>query len=401
MAGNVEKDSDGDEERHERRSSVTDERKGDAGKRDDVEIDSDVDERLNQYPRRNPGCHVFGKRIVHPAGDAEAPVRDVAVASDEHDDSEESEFLGDDGKDEVPLHFGEVSELLDRFAEPESEKPPASYGDKTLLGLEVDGLVGNRRLVVSEEVVDTFGNVGERVPFAVRRLPQSVDGKSEEAEYEKGDQDVFGIASADEEHDDGDRGDEENGSEVRLHGEQEHDGSEKRHVRQVTAFERVYFRPSPFEEVREIQDRAKLDEFDGLKGKRKERNVDPSSRPVIDDPDEQDYDEGEEASEKDVLGILFKDRVRRLYDESEEEYSDKHVRNVAHEVEVVVGFGKLSRGGHERRDLERRIDADRTDHDHSENDEREDDEKNAVVDTFGFEGRHARNRGLRTERESG
>ena len=102
-----------------------------------------------------------------------------------------------------------------------------------------------------------------------------------------------------------------------------------------------------------------------------------------------------------MLGVFLKDRVRGFDDEREQENTDENVRDVAHEIEMVVRLGKLSGSGHERGDLERRIDADRTDHDHSENDEREDDEKNAVVDTFGFEGRHARNRGLRTVRESG
>lgn len=102
-----------------------------------------------------------------------------------------------------------------------------------------------------------------------------------------------------------------------------------------------------------------------------------------------------------MLGVFFKHRVGRFYDEREEKNTDEHVRNVAHEIEMVVRFGELSGRGHKRRDLERRVDADRADHDHSKNDEREDDEKNSVIDAFGFQRGHlkieAYGRGERTD----
>ena len=96
-----------------------------------------------------------------------------------------------------------------------------------------------------------------------------------------------------------------------------------------------------------------------------------------------------------MLGVFLKDRVRGFDDEREQENTDENVRDVAHEIEMVVRLGKLSGSGHERGDLERRIDADRTDHDHSEYDESENDEKNAVVDTLGLQAGHRKKRLVR------
>lgn len=148
MTGNVQEYPDGDNERHERRASITHERQGDAGKRYDVEIDAHVDERLNQNPCRNSNRHVFCKGIVHPARYSVTAVRDVAIARNEHHYSDEPQFFGDYGKNEVPLHFGQVSELLNRFPETQSEEASTTDSYEPLFGLEVDRLVRYGRLVV-------------------------------------------------------------------------------------------------------------------------------------------------------------------------------------------------------------------------------------------------------------
>lgn len=170
MPGNVEQYSDRDKEGHERRPPVTDEREGDSRQRHDVEIDSDVDEGLDQYPRRDSRGHVLCKRIVNPPGNPEATVGDVTIASNENDDSEESKFFGYHGKDEVALDFRKVPELLDRFSESEPEKPPAADGYQALFRLKVDRLIGNGRLIVGQKVVDAFRDVREGVSFAIGRL---------------------------------------------------------------------------------------------------------------------------------------------------------------------------------------------------------------------------------------
>ena len=264
MAGDVQKYADGDEEGHERRTSVTDERERDSRKRDDIEVYAHVDERLHQYPRYDAYRYVLGERIVDPAGDAVSPVRHVAVARHEHHDAEESELFRDNREDEVALYFGEVPEFLDRLSESESEEPSASDGDEPLFRLEVDRLVRDGRLVVGQEVIDALRNVRKRVAVSGRGLAQSVDGAREEAEYEKRHQDVLGVSASDEEHDDRYRGDKEDGSEVRLQRQEKHDRSEKRHIGQISSFERMDFRSSPLQEVREIQDSSEFHELHRL-----------------------------------------------------------------------------------------------------------------------------------------
>lgn len=398
MTGNIQKYPDSDDERHERGSSVAYERQRNARKRNDIEVNPHVDERLYQYPRRYADRHVLREGVVDPSGYAVASVCDVAIARNEHHDPYESQFFGDYRKNEVPLHFRQVSEFLNRLSEAQSEETSTANGDKPLFGLEIDRLIGDGRLIVGQEIVDALGYVGKCIAFSFGSLAETVYGKGEKAENNERHEDVLGIPPAREKHDDRNRDDKENGSEVRLHGEQEHDGSEERHVREVSPFERMDFRPSALEKIREVQYRSEFDEFDRLKRKRKEWNVYPSSRAVIDDSHEQYDHEGNQTAEENVFGVFLKDRIRGLYDEREEEDSDKHVRNVSHEIEMVVGFGQFSRRRHERSDLERRIDTDRADHDHSENDEREDDEEDSVVDAFGFQAGHARSTGLRMGR---
>lgn len=106
---------------------------------------------------------------------------------------------------------------------------------------------------------------------------------------------MLNVSSADEEHDYGNRNDEKYRSEVRLQGQEEHDRSKQGHIGEKSSFEGMYFRPSPLKEVREIQYGRQFYEFDRLEGKRKERNVDPSSRAVVHDPDEQNDDKRNQA----------------------------------------------------------------------------------------------------------
>lgn len=166
VPGDVQEYPDGDEERHKRRTAVTDERERNSRKRDDVEVYAHVDERLYQDPRHDSYRDVFGKGIVHPTGDAVSPVRDVTVARNEHHDTEEAEFFGDYREDEVTLDFRKVSEFLDRFSESEPEETPAPDGDEALFRLKIDRLVRDGRLIVGQEVVDAFRNVRERIAFS-------------------------------------------------------------------------------------------------------------------------------------------------------------------------------------------------------------------------------------------
>lgn len=195
---------------------------------------------------------------------------------------------------------------------------------------------------------------------------------------------MFGVSSSDEKHDDGNRNDKHDGPEIRLEGQEKHNGRQERHIRKKPAFERCDLRPSPLEKIGKVQDRRQFYEFYRLEGKRKERYVDPSPRPIVHDPYEQHDHEGYEASKKEVLRVFFEYGIRRFYDEREQKESDNDVGDIAYQVEMIVRFVDFPSGRHERRNLERRIYAHRADHDHSENDEREDDEKYSVVDGFIF-----------------
>lgn len=219
MARNVQKDSRGDKKGNERRTSVTYERQRDSGKRHDVQVDAHVDEGLDENPRNDSHRDVFGKKVVHPPGDPEPPVRDVTIARKEDGNPDESELFGDDRENEVALDFGKIAEFLNGFSETEPEKPSAPYGDESLFGLEIDGAVGYGRLVVGKKVVDAFGNVGQRIAFAFGGFSKAVYRKGERRENGDGYEDVLGTSSSHEKHDYRDGGDQENGTEVRLEGQ--------------------------------------------------------------------------------------------------------------------------------------------------------------------------------------
>ena len=173
---------------------------------------------MDQYPRNDTYGDVFSERVVHPAGDAESPVGDITIASHEQHGSDETELFGNHRENEVPLDFRKISELLNGFSESQAEESSASYGDKPLFGLEINGSVRNGRLIVRKEVVDTFRNVRQGVPSAVGSLSESVDGTREERTDKERDENMFDIASSHEEHDNDNRSDKQNGSEVRLEG---------------------------------------------------------------------------------------------------------------------------------------------------------------------------------------
>ena len=264
--------------------------------------------------------------------------------------------------------------------------------------MEIDRPVRYGGLVVGQKVIDTFGDVRERIallPFG--NFSKTVNGRREKRKNESGNENVFRISPSDEKHDDRYRSDKQYRTEVRLERQKEDDGSKERHIGQVASLKRGNFRAPPLQEIREIQDGSKFDEFHRLERERKERDVDPSLRAVVHDSNGKNDDERYQSSEENMLRVFLKNRIGRLYDEREEEQSDKDVRNVAHEIEMVVRFGQFSRRDHKRSHLKRRIDAHGADHDHSEDDQRENDEKNAVIDGFRFQCGHARSMRLRKE----
>ena len=354
---------------------------------------------MHEDPRNDSDGDVFRERIVHSSRDTESPVRYVTVAGDEEGYPNESELFGDHRENEVPLHFREVSEFLNRFSKPQSEESPATDGDEPLLGLEIDRPVRYGGLVIGQKVIDAFGDVRERIAlFPFGNFSKTVNGRREKHENESGNENVFRISPSDEKHDDRYRSDKQYRTEVRLERQKKDDGSKKRHVRQVPSFEGRDFRAPPLQEIREIQDGSKFDEFHRLKRERKEGDVNPSLRAVVHDSDGEYDDKRNQSSEENMFRVFFKNRIRRLYDEREEEQSDKNVRDIAHEIEMVVRLGQLSRRDHERSHLERRVDAHGADHDHSEDDQGENDEKNTVIDAFRFQCGHARSIRLRKER---
>ncbi len=219
MAGNVQKDSRGDQKGDERRTSVTHEGQRDSGEGYDVQVDSHVDEGLDENPGNDSNRDVFGKKVVHPPGDSESSVRDVTIARKKDENADESEFFGNDRENEVALDFGEIAEFLNGFSETESEKPSASYGDKSLFGLKIDGAVGYGRLVVGKKVIDALGNVGQRIALAFGGFSKTVYRKGERRENGYGYEDVLSASSSHEKHDYRDGGDQKDGTEVRLEGQ--------------------------------------------------------------------------------------------------------------------------------------------------------------------------------------
>lgn len=107
----------------------------------------------------NPGSHVFPEEVIRHLGDEESPPSDIEIKSDEEEYSDEPKLFGNHREDEVSLNFGEVSEFLYRFTESEAEKSSAPDGDESLFGLEVDGFVLDRRLIVGEEVIDPVSDI--------------------------------------------------------------------------------------------------------------------------------------------------------------------------------------------------------------------------------------------------
>lgn len=219
MTRNVQKDSRGDKKGNERRPPVTYERQRDSGKGNDVQIDAHVDERLDEYPGNDSHRDVFRKKVVHPPGDPESPVRDVAIARKKNEDSNESQLFGNDRENEVALDFGKIAEFLNGFSETEPEKPSASYGDEPLFGLKIDSAVGYGRLIIRKKIVDAFGDVGQRVAFAFNGFSKAVHRKGERRKNSDGYEDVFGTSSSHEKHNYRDRSDQKDRAEVRLEGQ--------------------------------------------------------------------------------------------------------------------------------------------------------------------------------------
>lgn len=169
MSGDVEQDSRSDEEGHERRSTITDERKGNAGKGDDIEIDAHIDECLNENGGHYPYRDVSGERVVYSPGDPQPPVCDVHVTGHEYENPDESQFFRDYGKYEVALDLRKVAEFLNGFSKTETEETSTTNGYETLLSLKIDCSIRNGRLVIGQEIVDPIGNVRK----TVARFPRS------------------------------------------------------------------------------------------------------------------------------------------------------------------------------------------------------------------------------------
>lgn len=175
---------------------------------------------------------------------------------------------------------------MNRFSKSETEESAAPYRYEPLFGLEVDGSVGNGRLVVGEKIVDAFGNVGQGIPLALGGFSETVYRERKNREYPDGNENVLDAPASHEKHNDRDRGDEQDGSKIRLERQKEHDRTQKRHVGQVSPLKGGNFAAAALKKIGEVQYRRKFHEFDRLKRKWKERQIDPPLRPIVFDSDE-------------------------------------------------------------------------------------------------------------------
>lgn len=184
-ARDIEEDTDSEEEREEGWSSITDEWERYTGQGEDIEIDAHIDKGLGEDESCDTCGHVFTEKVIGHLSDEESTPPDIEIESDEQEYPDESELLSDHREDEVSLDLGKIAKFLYRLAESETEKPTTPDGDETLLGLEVDGLVLDRRLVVGKEVVDSIRDVRERIPVRVIAVfPDPIDGDGKDEEYE-------------------------------------------------------------------------------------------------------------------------------------------------------------------------------------------------------------------------
>lgn len=97
---------------------------------------------------------------------------------------------------------------------------------------------------------------------------------------------MFHIPSTNKEHCYNQGGAYENGTEIRLEDEEEHDNPEIEHIREESIEKVRNLRMASFEKICKIDDESKLHELNRLEREWKKWNIDPSSRSIISGSDE-------------------------------------------------------------------------------------------------------------------
>lgn len=384
-AGDIEEDTDSEEEREEGWSSVTDEWECYTGQREDIEIDAHIDKGLGEDESCDTRGHVFAEEVIGHLRDEESTPPDIEVESDEEEYSDEPELFGNYREDEISFDLRKVSEFLYRLPKSETEKSPTPDSDKSLFGLEVDGFILDRRLIISEEVIDSISDIWEWSPiWIIFMFPEAINRNRKNKEYQSRCHKVLHIPPSYKEHNDHDGGEDENRTKVRLEDEKEDHENKVRHIWDEAIFKITHLRLTTLEEVGEIDNESEFHKLNRLEWEWEKWDIDPSFCPIVRHSDEEHEHEREEAGDKNLLGIFFENRIRSLDYNGKEDESENDVRDILEQVKIVVRIRKGSLGNHKRGDFKRRVHTHRTDHNHPEYDERENDEENGIIDIFGF-----------------
>ena len=159
----------------ERRAAVRDERRHQAGHRDDPRDAADHDERLQRDDEREAA----GEQLAEPVADAdrgaEAALRQDQVAHQDRDESGQAELLTERRDDEVRLR--ERHEVGRPLPQPGAEQPAAGHAEQAadqLAGAAV-GLVEHRRVERVQPGVEPGADVLERA----RGQPRADDEQQE------------------------------------------------------------------------------------------------------------------------------------------------------------------------------------------------------------------------------
>jgi len=305
--------TDSEEEWEEWRSAVTNEREGNPGQREDIEINAHIDECLSQDESGNPSGYVFTEKIIGHLSDEKSSPSDIEIESYEEEYPDESEFFGNHWEDEVSLNLREVSEFLYRLAESETEKSATPDRDESLFGLEVDSFVLDRSLIVGKEIIDTIRDIWERISIRIITVfPKTIDRNGKYKKYERGCHEVFYIPSPDEKHNDHDGRENEDRSEIRLEDEKEYNDHEIGHIGDEAVFQIAHLWLATLEKVGKIDNESKFHKLNRLQRKRQKRYIDPPSGSIVRHSDEENEHEWEESRYENMFGIFFENRIWSL-----------------------------------------------------------------------------------------
>jgi len=266
--------------------------------------------------------------------------------ADHHRDADETEFLCDDGEQEVGVRLGQVEQFFDAAAQPQAQPFAAAEGDQRV-----------------RQLVALAVRVGERIHEAEDALHPVWRGKDQQhkADHQHHDQPgkQLPVEPAQKQNAHGDRNNHHKGAEVRLAQQQGASQHHHRSHRQEALLEVVHEGGLARGVVGGVQHGEKLHQFGGLQVGEAERDPAAAAIDLAPDSGDQHHHQQQQAGEKQVGRGLLPHPHRHLEGGHAGAHAKGDEQALAQQIvfAVVAGvagrFGNRERGGIHHHQAER------------------------------------------------